>query len=162
MDQRAQSIVWSSMQRILHGFVQQEETILQAGDRGYAALACSGFPLVHSATHAQQAWNRSLAGSMSERPCSKPSASPWIGCSSSARSHLVRNTFRLLQGIAALHLQFRCMMQTNTGAIQIPSPRRASLSRELPTDFWLGLLLILLVQWPVQSGLCGLFPSPRM
>jgi len=111
MDQRAQSIVWSSMQRILHGFVQQEETILPAGDRGYAALACSGFPLVHSATHAQQAWNRSLAGSMSERPCSKPSASPWIGCSSSARSHLVRNTFRLLQGIAALHLQFRCMIQ---------------------------------------------------
>jgi len=90
----------------------------------------------------------------------KAIASPWIGCSSSARGHLVRNTFGLLQGIAALHLQFRCMIQMQM-EIQMPSlrraPLRAPLGREarkkqalLPTVVWLRVLLILLMQRPFE------------
>jgi len=158
MDQRAQSIVWSSMQRILHGCVQQDETTVPAGDRGYAALVCSGCSpsaFCQECTAGPQVTGRHF---YLTALCKKRAiASPWIGCSSSARSHLVRNTFRLLQGIAALHLQFRCM-------IQIPVRYRCRRPGEASS-----VAYRLLAQTPThpahaaafQSGLCGLFP-PRV
>jgi len=111
MDRRTQSILEGSMQRILHGCVQQDETILPAGDRGYAALVCSGYSPSAFCQECTAGLDQVTGRRFYLTALCKAIASPWIGCNSSARSHLVRNTFRLLQGIAALHLQFRCMIQ---------------------------------------------------
>jgi len=59
------------MQRILHGFVQQDQTVLLAGVDMPRSLARDFHPM-HSAMNAQQAWTRSLAGNFSERPFAKP------------------------------------------------------------------------------------------
>jgi len=102
MDRRAQSMVWSSMQRLRMVVYSKRRPFCRRAIADMLRSFARDIHPVHSARNARHFYLTALR---------KAIASPWIGCSSSVRSHLVRNTFRLLQGIAALHLQFRCMIQ---------------------------------------------------